>query len=242
MAAKFHLTAKNVIISLFALLLIGAGAGGTYLADRLYYKPMREQKQLIENLESIIGRLSKEIRLAEVSVLEQTENPLKTKFRFDEVDERGDRISRREFTVDGDIVYFDALVIKFDDHLQQLRDLPLKEKGFADQFGKKSLILFRRVFGQKQKPEDGFPLDTPDEAPTPYKMKATPPTAFEQKLWKDFWKIANDPKLAKQYDIRAAHGEAPFMKLQKNMVYVLQQRLTGGLEIKAEPVRSVLQP
>ena len=241
MATGTWLTPKKVVIAIFVLLAIGAGAAGVYLADRLYFQPLREQRQLVANLKTIVGRLTKTVRLAEVAVLEQTENPLRTTFRFDEVDEEGERLGRKEFTIDGDVAYFDSLVIKFDEHLQELNNLQLQQKDINDQFVKKSLILFRRVFGVKQKPEDGFPIDTPGAAPGPYKAK-TPPSAFEQKLWNEFWTIANDPKLAKTYDIRAAHGEAPSIQLMKNRVYVLQQRLSSGLEIKTEMVRSVLQP
>jgi len=234
-------TPKHIIVLIFVLLAIGAGAAGTFLADRLYFQPLREQQLLVANLKELVERLAKTERLAEVVVLERTENPLRTRFRFDEVAEDGARLDRKEFTVEGDEVYFDALVIKFDDHLRELKDLPLPQKDIASQLVKKSLILFRRVFGSKQKPEDGFPLDVPGSAPGPYKAKA-PASAFEAQLWREFWNIANDPQLAKSYDVRVAHGEAPFIKLLPNRIYVLQQRLSGGLEIKVEQVRSVLQP
>ena len=35
------------------------------------------------------------------------------------------------------------------------------------------------------------------------------PSGFEKELWKRFWELANDEKLAKERGVRAIHGDAP---------------------------------
>ena len=77
---------RSAAAMIVLLAAIGAGGGGVYLADQLYYGPMREQKQLIENLKSIVDKLTKDQRIAQVMVTEQTTEPLTTTVRFQEVD------------------------------------------------------------------------------------------------------------------------------------------------------------
>src|SRR4029079_5533394 len=116
--------------------------------------------------------------------------------------------------LEGDEIYIDTLVIKFEDKFKPLDDPKLQEQlkqqgGGAELVGK-SIILFRRIFSDKLKPESGCTLDSKGEAPIPYK---TPATKFEQELWQDFWKIGNDPELAKSRGVEAAYGSAVMQKM-----------------------------
>jgi hypothetical protein len=54
---------------------------------------------------------------------------------------------------------------------------------------------------------------------------------FEQRIWSDFWSIANDPQRAAGLGIRAAHGEAVSMKVATGRSYRLELRASGGLSI-----------
>lgn len=232
---------KSGSIIAVILLIVGAAAGGIYLAEQLYYGPMREQKRLIDNLKLIVERLTKDIRIAEVKVTDQTTNPLRTTFKFVEVDEKGEKLGDpKTFTIDGDVAYFDALVIKFEEPFKPLNELPLRQQDLTEPLMDKSIIFFRRVFGEKQKPEDGFALDAPGKAPEAYEGIA-PASGFEQALWNEFWQLANDPKLAKQRGVRAAHGQAVYTKLQKDKYYILEQRLTGDMTIRPIAVPAVMR-
>jgi hypothetical protein len=51
-------------------------------------------------------------------------------------------------------------------------------------------------------------------------------------LWRDFWALANDPRLAADRGVRAAHGLAVYTRLQLRRYYVLEQRLDGDLTIR----------
>ncbi len=227
---------------LFLVLLIAiAVAVGIYFAEKLYFGPLRRQEQLVSNLKQIVEALTRDIRIAEVAVLDQSVDPTATTFRFVEVDQNRERIGEpKVFTIKGDVAYFDTLVIKFLDSYAPLKELPLKQDILDAHLANKAIIFFRRVFGEKQKPEDGFPLDTPGGIPKTY-CPSQQVTVFEQNLWDEFWLLANDPKLANTRGVRAAHGQAVYTKLQPGKYYVLEQRLVGDLTIRPVDLPAVMR-
>lgn len=212
--------------------LLAAVAAVWYMAEKLYFGPLREQQRLISNLKTIVSELTRDLRIAEVYVVNQEGEPLQTTFRFVEVDEKREPIGAPKlFTINGDVAYFDTLVIKFEDSFAPVENLPLSEDVLQSNLARKAIIFFRRVFSEKQKPEEGFPLDTPGNPPEPYRPGAAM-TPFERQLWKEFWDLANDPRLAASRGVRAAHGQAVYTKLQRGKYYVLEKRLSGDLTIR----------
>lgn len=149
------------------------------------------------------------------------EGTLQTTFRFTEIDDDGKPLTAsRQFTLPGQEVYFDTLVIKFDDHFVEQGD-PVKGK---------ALMLFRRVFSNAMRPEDGFVIDREGHEPAVY-AEGQELGGFEKDLWQKFWEIANDERLAKQRGVRAIHGDAPYMRLEPNRVYEVLLRSTGEVII-----------
>ncbi len=227
---------------LWAVLLVGAGSGGVYVADRLVFAPSREmERRLAERdaqirtlqeraqvLEAAVRLLRHTERRARIVVLEQGPGPegqLVTRIRFSELDPRGEPLGEpREFTVTGDEVYVDTLVIKFEDEFVTAGDA-LKGR---------SLLLFRRIFGDRLRPVDAYVLDREGQMPQAYAAEKAP-SAFERDLWAQFWTLANDPVEAKRRGVRALHGEAVSTKLRKNGVYAVTFRSTGELTIQPAP-------
>ncbi len=229
---KFDAGAKSISAMVWTAVLVAAVAAGVYLAERLYFGPLREQQRLVANLKTIVTELTRDIRVAEVSVVDQGGDPLRTTFKFVEVNERREPIgAAKVFTINGDVAYFDTLVIKFEDSFMPLEKLPLSDEVLRSHLARKAVIFFRRVFSEKQKPEEGFPLDTPGDPPGPYRPGSAL-TPFEQALWRDFWALASDPRLAADRGVRAAHGLAVYTRLQPGKYYVLEQRLDGDLTIR----------
>jgi hypothetical protein len=229
---NFDMSSIKARFLLWVVVAVGVIGFGTYLAETLYFGPARRQQQLIANLQEIVSLLTKDIRIAEVFVLEQDPDLTRTTFRFVEVNEEGERIGEaKEFTINGDVAYFDTLVIKFEEPYQPLGDLPLEDELINQYLENKAIIFFRRVFGEKQKPEEGFPLDRPGGAPEIY-GRASGRTSFEDLLWREFWQMATDPALARKRGVRAAHGQAVYTKLEKGTYYILERRLTGDLTIR----------
>lgn len=218
--------------------LVAVGAASVYLAHELVIVPrrvlqnqIREQKETITKLEQEKQRLEAYLKIlkqidrrARVEVLRQVKDQqgnLRTTIRFTETDETGKPISAsHEFTLPGQEVYFDTLVIKFDDHFVEQGD-PLKGR---------ALLLFRRIFSSNMRAEDGFVIDPVGQTPAVYEG-GEEPSSFEKDLWKRFWEIANDEKLAKERGVRAIHGDAPYMRLEPDRVYEVSLRSTGEVII-----------
>ena len=223
----------------WALVFVAAAAGGVYLADRMVLAPGRAmQRQLAEKdaqirtlternqaLEAAVRLLRHAERRARLVVLEQTPGPeghQRTRVRFTEVDSQGDPVGEpRELTLEGDEVYVDTLVIKFEDDFVTAGDA-LKGK---------ALLLFRRIFTDRKRPAEGEVLDKEGQIPQSYAAERAP-TAFERELWARFWELANDPEEAKKRGVRALHGEAVSTRLRKDRVYSITLRSTGELAIQ----------
>jgi len=222
----------------WSVVLVAVAAAGIYLAYELVVKPQRalqdqisEQKETIlkleqekQRLEAYLKILKRIDRRARIEVLRQArdqQGKLQTTIRFTEIDDTGKPMNvSREMTLHGEEVYFDTLVIKFDDHFI--------EQG--DPFKGRALMLFRRIFSSTMRAEDGFVIDIDGQAPEAYAEQQAP-SAFEKDLWKRFWELANDEKLAKERGVRAIHGDAPYMRLEPDRVYEVCLRSTGEVII-----------
>lgn len=185
---------------------------------------IKEKEIKIEKLDTALRLLKINRRVAWLTVVDQgTDKETKELFtlvRFVEVDEKGKAIDEpRQFRIKGDIVYIDNWVVKFDDAYVEQADIDRST----------SLVLFRRIFGESQKPNDGFVLDKVGARPNVYGRGE--PSEFEKAIWRDFWDIANDQAKARAMGIRAAHGEAPFIKLRKGKSYKIELRASDGLSI-----------
>lgn len=193
-----------------------------------------QKEQMIDRLSLALRLLKVDKRMAQIVVLDQTEataeSAAQTRFRFVEVDAHGKPIApAREHRIEGDLLYVDAWVVKFDDELVQEGD-PLRAS---------SLCLFRRLFGEHQQPSEGFVVDAPFERPAVY-GGSKQLSALEEDAWSHFWEYANDPEKAAEMGIRAAHGEAPSMKLKKGNIYNVTLRASGGLTIAPEKLPAVV--
>lgn len=186
-----------------------------------------EKQREIERLDMAVRLLKVDHRLADIVVLDQwksdADNRLMTKFAFQEVDDQGQPLEEaKQFTIDGDMLYVDAWIVKYDDKLVEKGD-PLRST---------SLCLLRRLFGEFQEASKGFELDKANTRPVAYGRG--PMSDYEKEIWTNFWEYANDPARAKKAGIRAAHGEAPSGKLRPGLLYKLQLRASGGMSIEPE--------
>lgn len=191
-------------------------------------RDLEEKIEELQRLETAMKLLKVNHRLARIEVISQQgtveTNDLATQFSFVEVDQDGNPMEEaRVFSIEGDVVYIDAWVIKFSDKYIEEGD-PLRST---------SVCLFRRLFGETQRPADGFSLDPVGAQPTAYRNGGKP-SELEKKLWSRFWHYANNPEEAKAVGVRALHGEAPSIKLMPGKSYRVQLRASDGLSIIAE--------
>jgi hypothetical protein len=218
----------------WSLMLVFAGSGGIYVGYDLVVKPRREMERALAAKDQQIGRLQKDnerldtyLRLlrhterrARLEVLNQSkdaEGHTVNTLRFTEVTADGAPVGpSRDLQLTGEEVYLDTLVIKFEDHFVEQAD-PLKGQ---------ALVLLRRLFTNRVKPDDGYRLDKDGLPPEVYAAKQAE-TEFERELWAKFWQLANDEALAKNSGVKAVHGQAVYGRLEPGKVYHLVVRSTG---------------
>lgn len=186
------------------------------------------QEVEIQRLDTALRLHKLERRLARIRVLDtgvdQASGRRFSKIEFVELNEQGDPVGEpKQFQLDGEMLYVDYWVVKFEDKYVEQADL---ERGT-------SICLFNRVFGDLQKPKDGFTLDQPGQRPGNY-ARGSVMSDFEKKIWDDFWTIANDPQQAAQLGIRALHGDAVSIKAEKGKTYRITVRASGGPEITVD--------
>lgn len=227
------------------LLLLLIGWGFLYFSSSQNEKLHRQLGELQTELETVqaekveLARLNQkldlanrllkvDVRRARIEVLKQEkegENIRNTSIRFTELDSTGAiLVPPREWTIVGDLLYIDSLVIKFED--EQVEN--------AAPSHSQSLCVFRRLFGEHQNPAEGIPIDPENSIPVIYRSSTQEPSPDEQEIWKKFWDISNDPERQKQFGIRAIHGEAPSQKLLPGRIYYVELRASGGLSIRTE--------
>lgn len=162
------------------------------------------------------------IKIVDKGVDESTEEPWFV-VHFTEVDPDGNTISEpREFRLRGELMFVDSWVVKFEDKY-------IEE---ADELRSASLCVFKSIWGNLDGREGGQALDanTPD-VNTAYGT-LDPKSDFEQRIWDDFWAVANDPLRQQELGIRANHGQVNYLKVEPGMIYEVDLRASDGLTLK----------
>jgi hypothetical protein len=181
----------------------------------------------IAKLEAAKRLLKLRHRIAHLRVLDQAgdadNGQVTTTVEFYEVDDAGKPVDdrRQQFEIEGDRVYVECLVAKFDDKYIEENDLDRHT----------AVCLFQRIFGEQQEPKDGFAIDQFGLSRMSY-ARSGEVSELEKKIWEDFWTIANDPAKARELGIRAAHADAPSIKAEPGVTYELELRSTGEFTLR----------
>jgi hypothetical protein len=190
-----------------------------------------EAEQKSEQLRQVIGRLGAERRMADVVVTDQkiVGGKTATTLLFVEYAPDGAALPAKRFTIDGNVAYVDAMVIKFDGKFVQQND-PLRGH---------SVALFTRLFAENQPPEKGFRIDEPNQIPDAYRGPDPYVGDFERQLWASFWKLADDEAYRKEMGVRVAQGEAVSTQFHPDRLYTLTLESDGGLNITSSPLKGI---
>lgn len=200
-----------------------------YLGRGLYYGVKTIHELLAENkhLKQAITNLTHEEQIGYAKVIDQetTDEQLLTTIKFVETarDDKLKTILEKEYTIAGDIIHFDALIVKFGNKI--VMD------------GKtRALYLWRRVYGEKMAPEEGFAIEQPGTEPQRYSdlLKALP-IKQRQMFWSNIWDLANDPDKLKEHDIEAIYGNVVYSRLREGLIYVFKVSPTGQLYPEVVP-------
>jgi hypothetical protein len=174
-----------------------------------------------KELQSAITNLKTERQIGYAKVISQVgdEGKVITKLKFVETDRKNmlKRVLEKEYEIEGDTIYFDALIVKFDEQLV----MDGKEK---------ALYLWRRVYSDKMRPEDGFAIEMEGEEPKRYADICSKLNLKDKELfWKEIWKLADDNESLAEYGITAIYGNVVYRKVQPGLVYVFKISSMGSL-------------
>jgi len=216
MAKILKKTRFIAFVAIGALLIIFA-----YLSRGLYHGAMTIHELLTENkqLKQAITNLTQEEQIGYAKVVSQQfeDGRLFTTIRFVETarDDKLRKILQKEYTIEGDIVHFDALIVKFEDKMV------LDGKSRA-------LYLWRRIYGEKMTPQQGYLIEEPSQEPARYSdMLKALPIEQRQLFWSSIWSLANDTEKLKQYGIKAIYGNVVYSRLTEGLIYVFKISPSG---------------
>jgi hypothetical protein len=213
----FYITA---LVFLAAIAYIGRGFFQSAVTIRELLTENKELKQAITNL-----TLEDQIGYAKVISQESRDGRLFTNVRFVETarDDKLKKVLEKSYTIEGDIVHFDALIVKFGDKMV----MDGKEK---------ALYLWRRVYGENTAPENGLTVEEPGTEPQRYKdlLKLLPENQ-RGLFWTNIWELANNPEQLREYDIKAVYGNVIYSKLRKRLIYIFKISPTGQLYPETVP-------
>lgn len=245
---------SNFIRATVSLVMVGLVGGGAWLAYTTYAEhdiAIRERDELrdqvkqneaelklrqakieqqlkeIAKLETSLKLLKFDKRVAKLHVLDQWTNedgdPI-TRVQFVELDQDGKPLETpREFNVRGEKIYVEYWVAKFlDEHVEN-----------GVEMRNTSICQFRSIFGDKENPAEGHLLDDADSMQLAY-SRGKEMSPLEKDIWSNFWEYANDRRKAAEVGLRAVHGEAVNLKVQKGKTYRIQLRASDGLSILPE--------
>jgi len=214
---------------LVIVVIAGAVAVAVYLGQGFFYGAATIHKLLAENkeLKQAITNLTAEeqIGYAKVVSQESRNGKLYMTLRFVETarDDKLRKILEKDYTIEGDIVYFDVLIVKFGD------------KMVADG-REKALYLWRRVYGEHMSPSEGFAIEQAGAEPARYAdLLRVLPIKQREVFWSGIWDLANDPERLKQYGVKAIYGNVVYSKLRPGLIYVFKISAAGQVYPEVVP-------
>ena len=220
-------TAKIKITTLIALaagLAVAGYFGRGWLRQQItIHKLLNDNKQLKEAITNLTNE--DQIGYAKVIKQEISDGKKFTTLRFVET-ARNDKLKKiveKDYTIEGYIIHFDALIVKFSDKMV----MDGRER---------AMYLWRRVYGEGMAPQDGFPIESPGDEPARYAdLLARLPIKHREMFWSNIWDLANDKNKLNEYGITAIYGSVVYSQLKEGLIYVFRISPTGQLYDEVVP-------
>jgi hypothetical protein len=168
-----------------------------------------------DRLQTSLRLVKVDRRLAYLTVTDTGQDPESgeaiMKVLFTEVDSNGKQVGdRRVFTLRGTLLNVDCWLAKFDDQYIEKADL---------------------VRGAYPDPEAAQADQPADSRPAIYQSLGAI-SDLEQKIWSDFWRVANDNALQQELGLRAVHGQVNYIMAEPGATYQLDLRASDGGSIR----------
>jgi len=206
--------------SLGILLFLG---GAFFFGSQTLHDLLGENRELKE----AISNLTTSETIGHAKVVNQhtdADGVLRTTLRFVEIDrDKQTVILRKEFTVEGDVVFFDGMVVIF--------------PGEMVMDGKERAIhLWRRVFGENMNPSEGFMIETTGEEPGRYREVFKRLGQQEKRMfWTAMWDLSNDSKALQEHGVKAIYGDALSIRMKRGLVYTFTLGNDGQVTVETSP-------
>lgn len=178
---------------------------------------------LTENrdLRTAIANINEETKIGYAKVIDQEtkDGRLFTRLKFIETDADDDSkiLLEREYQIEGDVIHFDALIVKFGSE-------------FVMDGREKAIYLWRRVYSDKMKPEAGLQIEAFGTEPRRYQDICDKLSIQKRDMfWSEIWDLSNNPEKLNELGITAVYGNAVYKKLRKGLIYVFKIKNTGEL-------------
>jgi hypothetical protein len=215
---------KILLLVLFAaiLLLIAIGVYKTGSAIENLLTENKKLKQALTNLTDT-GKIGYAKVISQA--LDSQGKVISTELKFVETarDNELDKILEKNYTIEGDIVHFDALIVKFGNKIVMNGE-------------KKSLYLWRRIYSETMPPDTGFQIEEPNKEPQRYNELLKQLSLRQREVfWESIWSLANDPQKLRKYDIEAIFGDVTYVKLKQGLLYIFRISATGQVYPEVVP-------
>jgi hypothetical protein len=210
------------MVILFLILMAGFGGLVFYGSKSIHdlFANNRKLKQAIANLTR-----EDQIGYAKVVHQEKVDGKLYTTLKFVETARANqlETVLEREYTIPGDVIFFDALIVTFHNEAIMTGE-------------KRALYLWRRVYGETMAPSQGFPIETTARTPRRYADFLARLKLPEQEMfWEAIWKLADDPDFLERHGIRAVYGNVVYKKLRPGLIYVFKISANGRVYPETVP-------
>jgi hypothetical protein len=214
---------RSVVI-LFMIMIAGFGGALFYGSKSIHdlFENNKKLKRAIENLTR-----EDQIGYAKVVRQEIIDGTLFTTLKFVETarDDKLKKVLEQEYTIEGDVIFFDALIVSFSND-----EIMSGEK--------RAMYLWRRVYGENMAPSAGYPIEMEFQTPKRYADFLAQLDLPEQEMfWETIWDLADDPDLLKKYGIQAVYGNAVYKKLRTGLIYVF--KISGNGRVYPETVPDI---
>jgi hypothetical protein len=204
------------LLALAGIIVLGILAYAMFYSGKTIYDLLGENKELQKSISNLTRE--EEVGYAKVLSQEQQNGRLLTRILFvvTDPDDMTRRILEKEFEVEGDVVFFDALIVKF-------KNKPVME-------GKeRALFLWRRIYSDKMTPENGFPIDTPGSEPKRYAQICAKLSVKNRAMfWDEIWQLSDDPERLNRSGVQAVYGNAVYKKVKPGLIYRFKLDSSGA--------------
>lgn len=215
-------SSKSRLIGIF--MAMAALVTASILGISFYYSTASIHELLTENhqLNKAVRNLTQEEQIGYATLQSQSHNDLgqlESVVRFVQTASDNPKaiVSEQLFTVCGDIIHFDALIVKFTN--EYVKD------GTA-----RALYLWRRIYGETTTPANSEAIEIPGTAPERY-YAITESLHLKNRdiFWEAIWDLANDTTGLNDYGVQAVFGNAIYTRMQPGKVYLFKISAIGQI-------------